>query len=124
MGGAVISHTDTAIVHGTGNIPTRSNTTERRTSKPVDPSGVDSADFDWERLERAVSALVAQQERLQEEARDLRRQVSERNDRVRQLEAQLLEANQRRQDTGKQLDELIAQLDQLDAQLAASESPK
>jgi hypothetical protein len=37
------------------------------------------------------------------------------------LEAQLLEANQRRQDTAKRVDELIAQLDQLDAQLEGSE---
>ena len=37
------------------------------------------------------------------------------------LETQLLDANQRRQDTSKRIDELIAQLDQLDAQLASAE---
>ena len=36
-------------------------------------------------------------------------------------ETQLIDANQRRQDTIKRVDELIAQLDQLDAQLASSE---
>jgi septal ring factor EnvC (AmiA/AmiB activator) len=77
--------------------------------------------YDWDRLERAVRALVAQQERLQREVRTLRDDLGERNQRIRSLEQQLLEANQRRQDTSKRIDELIAQLDQLDGQLASAE---
>ena len=80
------------------------------------PSG-----YDWDRLERAVGALVSQHEALRREVRALRADLGERNHRIRGLEAQLLEANQRRQDTSKRIDELIAQLDQLDAQLATSE---
>jgi TolA-binding protein len=77
--------------------------------------------YDWDRLERAVGALVAQHETLRKELRTLRDEIGERNHRIRSLEAQLLEANQRRQDTCKRVDELIAQLDQLDAQLENSE---
>jgi uncharacterized coiled-coil DUF342 family protein len=58
---------------------------------------------------------------LRNEVRALRGDLDERNQRVRVLEAQLLEANQRRQDTCKRVDELIAQLDQLDAQLENAE---
>ena len=68
-----------------------------------------------------MSALAAQHEVLRNEVRALRGDVGERNQRIRVLEAQLLEANQRRQDTCKRVDELIAQLDQLDAQLASAE---
>jgi chromosome segregation ATPase len=77
--------------------------------------------YDWDRLERAVRALVSQQEVLREELRSLRGDLGERDQRIRALETQLIEANHRRQDTGKRIDELIAQLDQLDAQLASAE---
>ena len=77
--------------------------------------------YDFERLERAISTLVAEHERLQKDAEEMRRELLAREQRIRSLEAQLLEANQRRQDTGKRIDELIAQLDQLDAQLASVE---
>ena len=77
--------------------------------------------YDWDRLERAVRTLVAQQEALRKELSALRGDLTERNHRIRTLETQLLDANQRRQDTSKRIDELIAQLDQLDAQLASAE---
>ena len=80
-----------------------------------------SSAYDWDRLERAVGTLSAQHEALRNEVRALRGDLGERNQRIRVLEAQLLEANQRRQDTCKRVDELIAQLDQLDAQLAGAE---
>jgi chromosome segregation ATPase len=80
-----------------------------------------SSAYDWDRLERAVGALAAQHETLRKEMRALRGDLGERNQRIRVLEAQLLEANQRRQDTCKRVDELIAQLDQLDAQLESAE---
>jgi hypothetical protein len=80
-----------------------------------------SSGYDWDRLERAVGALAAQHEALRNEVRALRGDLGERNQRIRVLEAQLLEANQRRQDSCKRVDELIAQLDQLDAQLASAE---
>jgi chromosome segregation ATPase len=77
--------------------------------------------YDWDRLERAVRTLVSQQEILRDEVAALRGELGERNHRIRSLEMQLLEANQRRQDTGKRIDDLIAQLDQLDAQIAGAE---
>ena len=84
-------------------------------------SAAAAAGYDWDRLERAVGALASQHEALRGEVCELRGDLGERNQRIRVLEAQLLEANQRRQDTIKRVDELIAQLDQLDAQLATSE---
>ena len=48
----------------------------------------------------------------------LRRKLEDSARRVRALEGQLLEANQKRQDVAKRIDELIGQLDHLDAQLA------
>ena len=80
-----------------------------------------SSAYDWDRLERAVGTLVAQHATLRKELSSLREDLGDRNRRIRILEAQLLEANQRRQDTSKRIDELIAQLDQLDVQLASAE---
>jgi chromosome segregation ATPase len=86
------------------------------------PVRAPSATYDWDRLERAVSALIAERAALRSEVDCLRLDLGERNHRIRSLEAQLLDANQRRKDTSKRIDELIAQLDQLDVQLAAVES--
>lgn len=78
--------------------------------------------YDFERLERAVSELVRAQRRQAEEVAGLRRRLEDRNRRIRGLEEQLLEANQKRQDVAKRIDELISQLDHLDAQLGAAAS--
>jgi septal ring factor EnvC (AmiA/AmiB activator) len=78
-------------------------------------------DYDFERLERAVAALVGRHEHLRDENAALRRDLSEKEQRIRHLDEQLLEANQRRQDVGKHIDELIAQIDQLDAQFESQE---
>jgi len=81
----------------------------------------DTAIYDWDRLERAVGALVAQQDALRARIRALALEIGERDTRIRGLEAQLLQANQRRSDAYKRIDELIAQLDELDAQLDDAE---
>jgi len=73
-------------------------------------------DYDFDRLERGVADLLDRYERLQSENAKLRRKLSEKDQRIRHLDGQLIEANQRRQDVGKRIDELIAQIDQLDAQ--------
>jgi len=73
--------------------------------------------YDLGRLERAVSALIAQAQQLRKEKAALQREVQQKTARVATLEGQLLEANQKRKDVGKRIDELIAQIDQLDAQL-------
>ncbi len=68
-----------------------------------------------------MAALLDRQEQLKSENAALRRDGVERERRVRRLDEQLLEANQRRQDVGKHIDELIAQIDQLDAQFESQE---
>ena len=77
----------------------------------------DRESFDLERLERAVVALSDAHRRLRDENGALRRKIEERSRRVRALEERLIEANQQRQDVAKRVEELIAQLDHLDAQL-------
>ncbi len=77
--------------------------------------------YDFQRLERAVGALVESHQRTLEENQLLRRELAEKNGHIGGLEEQLLDANQRRQDVGKRVDELIAQIDQLDAQLGSLE---
>ena len=84
------------------------------------PDG-DRNDYNFARLERAVAALVDRHERLRSENVALRHDLLERERRIRHLDEQLLEANQRRQDVGKRIDELIAQIDQLDAQFESQD---
>ena len=66
-------------------------------------------------------SLLRLQEKLRNENAELRRKVAEKNLRVRHLDEKLLQANQRRQDVGKSIDELIAQIDQLDARFESQE---
>lgn len=51
----------------------------------------------------------------------LRRKLEEQIHRIRLLEGQLFEANQKRSDVGKRIDELIAQLGHLEAQVGGAE---
>jgi chromosome segregation ATPase len=76
----------------------------------------DPGNYDFERLEAAVASLVERQQLLRSANAALRVELNESGQRVRQLEEQLRDANQRRQDVGKHIDELIAQIDQLDVQ--------
>ena len=78
--------------------------------------------FDFERLERVVAALVAAHRELSVENVGLRVRLEEKARGIRSLEGQLLEGNQKRQDVSKRIDEMIAQLDHLDAQLASAEA--
>jgi chromosome segregation ATPase len=78
--------------------------------------------YDLDRLEDAIASLVDQNSRLREERAAIRGELNEKAKRVQTLEGQLLEANQRRQDVAKRIDELVAQMDSLDAQLEAAES--
>ena len=75
--------------------------------------------FDFARLERAVALLALRHEQLQKTNADLRTGLDERDARIRSLEEELRAANQLRQDVTKRIDELIGQIDQLDAQLDA-----
>ncbi|MEE8165751.1 MAG: cell division protein ZapB [Myxococcota bacterium] len=75
-----------------------------------------SSDFD--RLERAIRALVESHDLLRMENAGLRTALVEGGQRIRALDSELIAANQRRQDAYKRIGELIAHLDQLDAQFA------
>lgn len=66
-----------------------------------------------------MRTLIDRHRALSGENATLLRKLEERERRVRALEAQVLEQNQRRQDATKRVDDLIAQLDHLDAQLEA-----
>jgi hypothetical protein len=66
-----------------------------------------------------VKALVEAHQRLRREHGALQADAEKKGVRIRTLEGQLLEANQRRQDVAKRIDELIAQIDQLDGQLTS-----
>jgi septal ring factor EnvC (AmiA/AmiB activator) len=60
-------------------------------------------------------------ERLKSENGELRDTLREREQHIRGLDAKIREANQRRQDVGKHIDDLIAQIDQLDARFESQE---
>ena len=76
----------------------------------------------FERLDRLVRSLVEKYRVLQTENTSLREELGERDSRIRSLDDQILEMNQNRQDAAKRIDDLIAQLDQMDAQFGASSS--
>ena len=76
------------------------------------------AAYDLDRLERAVAALIdGSRAPAPGEPAAARAARRPRSQRIQALEAELRHANQRRQDIAKRIDELIAQIDQLDAQL-------
>lgn len=58
-------------------------------------------------------ASTCRRQRLENLA--LRRDLEHKSQRIRALDGKLLEANQKRQDVAKRIDELIAQIDQLDS---------
>ena len=118
-GGPAIPHVDPASAAGTGGdfVSVGSG----RSAESATHASDRASEWSWDRLERAVTLLAEEQQRLREELRAARRELSDREQRIRRYEAQLLEANQRRQDTGKRIDELISQLDQLDATLSSME---
>jgi len=67
-----------------------------------------------------VCSLVERYRALADENGRLRRELEQREGRVRTLDDQLLEMNQRRQDATKRIDDLIAQIDQIDARLESA----
>jgi septal ring factor EnvC (AmiA/AmiB activator) len=69
-----------------------------------------------------VRSLVEKYRVLQSENTSLRADLEGRDSRIRSLDDQILEMNQTRQDAAKRIDDLIAQIDQLDARFGASSS--
>ena len=62
-----------------------------------------------------MSELASAYRRQRGENLALRRDLEQKSQRIRALDGKLLEANQKRQDVAKRIDELIAQIDQLDS---------
>ena len=69
-----------------------------------------------------MRSLVEKYRVLQGENASLRAELEGRDSRIRSLDDQILEMNQNRQDAAKRIDDLIAQIDQLDERFGASSS--
>jgi chromosome segregation ATPase len=72
----------------------------------------------FERLEALVRSLVDRHRALNADRKQLRERVAERDARIRTLDARLVQSNQLRRDAAKRIDELAAQLDRVEAELA------
>ncbi len=81
------------------------------------PELVDATHYDWNRLERAVAALVDQQRTLLRENEELRTRLAARETEVERLAADLRSAVERRKNALERVDALIDELDRLDASL-------
>ena len=71
----------------------------------------------FERLEALVRTLVDRHRALALEREQLRARLTQRDARVRALDTQLVQLNQTRRDAAKRIDELVAQLDHVQAEV-------
>ncbi len=81
------------------------------------PELTDATRYDFDRLERAVRSLVAQQNRLATENQQLRDELAQRDVEAKQLNAEIEDAKSRREGAIERVDTLMAELDRLDTQL-------
>lgn len=81
------------------------------------PELIDATRYDFDRLERAIGGLVAQQRALAAENEALRVRVSDRDAEVERLASELRGAVERRKHALERVDALIDELDRLDARL-------
>ena len=72
----------------------------------------------FERLETLVRTLVERHQALTQEHARLREGIKERDVRIKALDTQLVGLNQTRRDAAKRIDELIGQIDRVDAEIA------
>jgi len=91
---------------------------------PQQSKDADSRSYGFDRLEHAVKELAANHASVVARNRELLGESEAKSQRIRMLEEQLLVSNQRRQDVAKCIDELIAQIDQLDVQLQTLDQAK
>lgn len=80
------------------------------------------AEDDFTQLERAIHGLVDRQRALGLSESGLRRDLETSDRRIRVLEEEVRDLNQQRCDVAKRIDDLVAQLERLEADLAARES--
>lgn len=71
----------------------------------------------FERLEALVRTLVDRHQTLAASQRQLRERVAQRDARIKALDTQLVQSNQQRRDAAKRIDELLAQLDRVEAEI-------
>jgi septal ring factor EnvC (AmiA/AmiB activator) len=74
------------------------------------------------RLEALVQELVERHRALSAERGQLRERLAQRDSRLKALDAQLVESNQTRRDAAKRIDELVAQLDRVQAEIERRQS--
>jgi len=72
----------------------------------------------FERLEALVRSLVDRHRALNADRKQLRERVAQRDARIRALDARLVQSNQQRRDAAKRIDELAAQIDRVEAEIA------
>ena len=72
----------------------------------------------FERLEALVRTLVERHGALNTDRKQLRERIAQRDARIKTLDARLVQSNQLRRDAAKRIDELLAQLDRLEAEIA------
>ena len=108
---------DTLVfVPGGGHIPELAHQPTSAVSEGISDAISDGAEgSELERLQRAVLELVARYRALRAENESLHARLDERDEQLRELQ-------QRREDALHRIDALVAQVDELDAQIEASES--
>lgn len=72
--------------------------------------------IDIDRLEAAIRKLVERHREILIDNTSLREQIVLRDEKVLVLESEIRDLNQRRQDVAKRIDDLIAQIEQLENQ--------
>ena len=83
----------------------------------------DTSRFDFERLERAVSFLIEEHERLSSEKAALLEELVERESRITSLEAKLDRERSTRAAAVEGVDKILARLEQLQASATAAAGP-
>lgn len=91
--------------------------------EPSDSSREHPDLLNFQKLEQLVSALADRYEKLRRHHASLRERFAASDMRARELEGELRELRQGRRDAAKRIDELIAQLDHVDADVARRLDP-
>jgi len=89
----------------------------------VSQQTTDASRFDFDRLERAVSFLLAEHERLSTEKAALLEELVERESRITSLEAKHDRERSKRAAAVEGVDKILARLEQLQASASAAAEP-
>jgi septal ring factor EnvC (AmiA/AmiB activator) len=89
----------------------------------LDPLAETANGVELDRLEGAVQSLADRFLAQRDEAAKLRGEIEVRDRRVEELEAEVRRLQQSRRDVARRIDELIAQIGQLEGRLSAQPEP-